>query len=137
MKETNNIEAEVPVDDVLAEYRKATMRIALGEATQIERLGNELFTVMAQQRRINEAIAGREADLYLKVCDEVGDDKKPKYSNDGARKAETASRASQDAILSAMRTESQDADIDIAMKRERIAFIGKCIDIRRSFLHGS
>lgn len=117
--------------------RHATMIAALDEAESVENLNNELFQLTSTRTRLAEAIAGREAEIYSKVSTELDDKDKPKYGNDGARKAEAFNRTSKDAILVKMREEITTNDVEIARKRERINCITTHINIRRAFLHGS
>lgn len=110
---------------------------ALKHAADVETFNGELFSLNRSRQLKVDTAAAREAEIYSKVCSEVDEGGKAKFSNDGARKAEALSRSSKDAILSQLGKDIAELDQRIAQKRYRIEYLNTCIGIQKAFLHGS
>lgn len=112
-----------------------TLNLAISTAAQIAAEELALYDLVIDAATVSEQIAARESDIYEKVCAEKEGDK-PKYGNDGARKAAAANRASTDDTLLVLRKEHQTKARDIAIKRQRISYYQNCVNIYRNYLRG-
>lgn len=116
------------------------LRLSIYESAKagIATLENEtllMFDLRSKSTGEAEQVAAREAYIYGQVCAEKEGDK-PKFSNDGARKAEAAVREEKDIPLISLRESLKQSNRDIAVKSARIEAISNSIKLGRDFLHG-
>lgn len=135
MKNDTNKQPEQPAVIAPGVDRVQVLNLGLAAADAVAQLEVELFDKATASNAVPEMIAAREADIYEQVCMEKDGDK-PKYGNDGARKAAAAKIAAADAVLVTARQTQRDNARDMAVLRQRISNLNARRELYRAFLRG-
>lgn len=135
MKNDTNKQPEQPAVIAAGYDRLLILNLGLAAADAVGSLELELFDKATDGAAVPEMIAAREADIYEQVCMEKEGDK-PKYGNDGARKAAAAKIAATDAVLVTAREQQRSNARDLAVLRQRIANLNARRELYRAFLRG-
>ena len=112
-------------------YNDAEAKIGLIKTGQ-----EELFDLEAIKFQCAEKMEGREAEIYIQVCAELDDNQKPKFSNDGARKAELTKRLKESRSYQNFKTEFEVSAKNVALKRISIDALSSYVNLARAYLHG-
>jgi hypothetical protein len=84
-----------------------------------------------------EVVTSREADTYERVCQMTDEATgKPKYGNDGARKAAAWKLQGEDTLLVAARAERRKIAREIEVKKLHMSYHRDCLNLCRAMLNG-
>ncbi len=117
-------------------YRETILDTAISHVKEMYAKAIDIFAAKAGLRKQEAAIAARESGIYSKVCLEVKEDGKPKYSNDTAREAAAAVIVAQDAVLVSARS-IWEKDMQAIYALEASAeSLRQQVSLYRAYLHG-
>ena len=106
---------------------------AIKHAEQRQACSLAALTAETKAADLKQVIKFVEAEIKATIAGEIGEDEKPRYSNDAKRDAEFIRRAAQDARLRKYEAELSAAEVKTATKKIDAQYHADCVRILVGF----